>query len=184
MHIIIKCHVSYSNVNNRSIVCIRNITVTSSNSLESRQFFTNSLRTQPNWSIFFPKMSFTEWPFKLHSGKSWETRWAKPKLPKTAFIGGTWYKVRRYKDINIFFTIYRSPGPWGRFVTWLDCVTAYLCLSVIIYCLSSASSLGVLSPRYPRKVWEKAGRKHFLSESLLVTSQLTVESRIDRAKNV
>ena len=112
---------SYIYVNNRSIVCIRNITVTSSNSLESRQFFTNSLRTQPNWSIFFPKMSFTEWPFKLHSGKSWETRWAKPKLPKTAFIGGTWYKVRRYKDINIFFYYLSISWTLGTFrhVTWL-----------------------------------------------------------------
>ena len=31
----------------------------------------------------------------------------------------------------------------------------------------------------PRKVWKKAGE----SESLSVTSQLTVESRIDRAEN-
>ena len=39
-------------------------------------------------------MSFTKWPSLVHSGKSWETRWAKPNPPKIAVIGGTWYKWR------------------------------------------------------------------------------------------
>ena len=39
-----------------------------------------------------------------------------------------------------------------------------------------------LLTRCPRKVWERAGER-VLGEYLPVTSQLTVESRIDRAEN-
>ena len=39
-----------------------------------------------------------------------------------------------------------------------------------------------LLPRCPREVWERAGES-IPGENLSVTSQLTVESRIDRAEN-
>ena len=46
-----------------------------------------------------------------------------------------------------------------------------------MYCLVSLVPSRSLLPRCPREVWERAG------EYLSVTSQLTVESRIDRVEN-
>ena len=40
-----------------------------------------------------------------------------------------------------------------------------------------------LLTRCPREVWERAGERTSLGVYLSVTSQLTVESRIDRAEN-
>ena len=51
---------------------------------------------------------------------------------------------------------------------------------IVLYTNMAAVSLvprRFLLPRYPSEVWERAG------EYLLVTSQLTVESRIDQAEN-
>ena len=46
-----------------------------------------------------------------------------------------------------------------------------------LHLLAAQPPSGSLLPRYPHKVWERVG------ESLSVMSQLTVESRIDRAEN-